>query len=96
MSGRLDRLEAALAALKELVKAERDSAKQCARNGVLPVGATRARKTSANARWSVLAEHRDRAEARFISQLAECGYADRQDADALRETNARMHGRGTR
>jgi hypothetical protein len=95
MSGRLERLEATLAALRELVKAERDSAKQCARNGALSVGATRARKTSANARWSVLAEHRDRVEARFVSQLAECGYVDSQDAKALTETNARMHGRGT-
>lgn len=96
MNSRLSNLEAALAALKALVKAERDSARQCERNGALAVSSTRARITTANARWSTLAEHRDRVEARFVSQLAECGYVDGNEAKELAATTARMHGRGTR
>lgn len=76
MSDRLTKLEAALAALKELVKAERDSARQCEKHGKLPINTRRAKMTSMNARWSILAEHRDRMEARFIAQLAVCGYAE--------------------
>jgi hypothetical protein len=45
---------------RELLKAERDSKKACMARGALVPGSSRARLTTANARWMILAEHRDR------------------------------------
>lgn len=42
-----------------LEKAERDSKKAAEARGNLPPGSTRARITTANARWWTAAEHRD-------------------------------------
>ena len=45
---------------KLLAYAEKDSARACEARGRLPMGSSRARVTTANARWRSAAEHRDR------------------------------------
>lgn len=45
---------------RDLVKAEQASKRACVRRGDLPAGSSRAAITTANARWMVLSEHRDR------------------------------------
>lgn len=45
---------------RELIKAERDSLRACMARAVLPMGSSRARTTSAVARWWTLAEYRDK------------------------------------
>jgi hypothetical protein len=42
-----------------LAKAEKASAKACSARATLPPGSSRARVTSANAKWARAAEHRD-------------------------------------
>ena len=74
MSSRLEHLEAALSVLKELVKAERDSLKACDRRGAMDQGSSRAKMTTLNARWAILAEYRDRTEQRFLKALKDAGY----------------------
>lgn len=45
---------------RELARAEAASARACNARASLPAGSSRARVTSANARWARAAEHRDR------------------------------------
>lgn len=57
-----------LAALRKLLdRAEKDSARCAAARAALPAGSSRARVTSANARWMRAAEQRDR----LAAQVAE-------------------------
>jgi hypothetical protein len=58
-----------LAARKELARAEKASAKAAERRAALPPGSSRARVTTANARWATAAEHRDRCSARLSRLL---------------------------
>lgn len=51
-----------------LQQAEKDSLKACKARGDLPIGASRARLTTANARWMRASEYRDRILAK-ISEL---------------------------
>jgi hypothetical protein len=60
--------------LKELVKAEKDSLKACKARAEVQRTWTRAKMTTANARWMTLAEYRDRVESRFAEMLKEIGY----------------------
>lgn len=53
------------ALLKDLELARARSAKLAERRAALPPGASRARVTSANAKWARAAEHRDRLERRL-------------------------------
>jgi hypothetical protein len=45
---------------RELIKAERDSLRACMARAALPLGSSRARTTTAVARWWTLAEYRDK------------------------------------
>lgn len=45
---------------RELIKAERDSLRACMARANLPLGSSRARTTTAVARWWTLAEYRDK------------------------------------
>ena len=55
------RYDALFAAVKRLVAAEAKSVKACEARRALPYGSSRARVTTANARWATAAEMRDRA-----------------------------------
>lgn len=61
-----------VSAVLGLVRAERASVKASEARAALPPGSTRARVTSANARWSRAAEHRDWCQERVREALAEC------------------------
>lgn len=52
---------------RELRRAETASAKACERRASLPPGSSRAKVTTANAKWMRASEHRDR----IAKQLAE-------------------------
>ena len=67
----LERLE------RELIKAEKDSLRACMARANLPLGSSRARTTTAVARWWTLAEYRDK----LINQYETAG----GDWSALRE-----------
>ena len=58
---------------KELQAAERKSLAACEARGSLPPGSSRARVTTANARWATAAEARDRADARLRAEIARLG-----------------------
>jgi hypothetical protein len=61
------------AALCDLIKAEEDSMRLCIARGAMPVSSTRAKATTAEARWARAAEDRDRKLRRvseLVSQLA--------------------------
>jgi len=45
---------------RELIKAEKDSLRACMARAALPLGSSRARTTTAVARWWTLAEYRDK------------------------------------
>jgi len=55
-----DRYYAAADALRALARAEDASQRAAAARSALPPGSSRARVTTANARWARAAEHRDR------------------------------------
>lgn len=63
-------------ATRELVKAEAASERAMDRRMNLPSGSSRARITTANARWATAAEERDRVAARLAQLWAE---AERQE-----------------
>jgi hypothetical protein len=60
-----------LEALHELDTAERKSLAACAAREALPAGSTRARVTTANARWMSASEHRDRCLAHALEAVRE-------------------------
>lgn len=64
MSDRVPLLKELKHAVSDLIKAEEDSMRLCMAKGAMPVSATRARLTTANARWAQAAEQRDRIEKR--------------------------------
>lgn len=72
-SSRLQSLLKLQAQIRELVKAEKDSLRACKSRANAPAN-SRARTTTATARWWTLAEYRDRVEAKFIEMLKEAGY----------------------
>lgn len=51
---------------KELQRAERAAAKACEARASLPPGSSRARVTTANAKWRTKAEARDRAQEAYL------------------------------
>lgn len=51
----------------DLESAEKATQKCTAARAALPAGSSRARVTTANARWMTAAEHRDRCEARLVN-----------------------------
>ncbi len=53
--------------VRELKAAERASEKACAARAALPPGSSRARVTTANARWMRAAEYRDLVQARLAA-----------------------------
>lgn len=53
--------------LAQLIKAERESMRLCMARGAMPISATRAQSTTAEARWARAAEWRDRVEQRVIN-----------------------------
>lgn len=55
-----DRYFAVADAFRALARAEQKSQQLAERRAALPPGSSRARVTSANARWARAAEHRDR------------------------------------
>jgi len=55
---------------KQLVQAQRDVEKASARRRDLPAGSSRAKVTTANARWSTAAEERDRIWGALRSEFA--------------------------
>lgn len=57
-------------AAKDLEKAQADSIKAATNRRNLPQGSSRAKVTTANARWMANAEHRDRVQARFDDLIA--------------------------
>ena len=61
----LEKYEARLVALKALVSAERKALAAMAARAALPAGSSRARVTTANARWATACEARDRALAEY-------------------------------
>lgn len=58
---------------RELEQAQRKSDAACARRAALPIGTSRARITTANAKWMIAAEARDRADAALRAALADGG-----------------------
>lgn len=56
-------------AVRDLQRAARDSLKWAERRAALPLGSSRARVTTANARWAQAAEERDRCEKRVAEIL---------------------------
>ncbi|MCB9507993.1 MAG: hypothetical protein H6697_10040 [Myxococcales bacterium] len=63
----MERYQAILAAAKNLVAAQKATEKAGAARHALPPGSTRARVTTANARWASQAEERDRCEAALVT-----------------------------
>lgn len=57
-----------LASSREYRAAQRESEEASARRAALPAGSTRARVTTANARWARKAEHRDRVRDRLRAE----------------------------
>lgn len=64
-----------------LLAAERASARAAAARSRLPPGSSRARVTSANAKWSRAAEHRDRL-ARELAEMTEMVDREMSELDA--------------
>lgn len=62
---------------KELVRAEQVSQKACEALGACEVGASRAKRTTLNARWSTAAEHRDRVAHQLHVAVVRAGIAER-------------------
>jgi hypothetical protein len=62
---------------KELVKAEDDSLKAAEARRVAPLGASRARTTTLEARWSRAAEHRARVAHQLHVAVVRAGLAER-------------------
>jgi hypothetical protein len=58
---------------KQYADAVKDSAKWAERRRSLPPGSTRARVTTANARWAQAAEHRDRLQEELAAMRAKTG-----------------------
>lgn len=61
--------------VRRLQLAERKSLKACSARGALPAGSTRARVTTANARWANAAEFRDRAQDAVCAEVERLGLA---------------------
>jgi hypothetical protein len=59
---------------KSWAKAIQDSERASKIRAALEPGASRARITSANAKWSTAAEHRDRCEANLVRALEQAGF----------------------
>lgn len=62
---------------KELYKAEEASQKACAAMRTAPLGISRAKSTTLNARWSTAAEHRDRTAHSMHVAVVRAGLAER-------------------
>lgn len=62
---------------KELYRAEDASQRACAALGDTPAGASRAKRTTLNARWSTASEHRDRTAHRLHVAVVRAGLAER-------------------
>ena len=62
---------------RSLVKAEEQSLKACNALGSLEPGASRAKRTTLNARWSTAAEHRDRVAHQLHVAVVRAGIAER-------------------
>lgn len=54
---------------RSLADAERKVARTSAARAALPAGSSRARVTTANARWATACEHRDRVQAALLAHL---------------------------
>lgn len=72
----LDQYKEIVRIARELVKAEEDSVKACMAVGSLH-GASRARSTTAEARWSRAAEYRDRIAHQLHVAVVRAGIAER-------------------
>lgn len=71
MNHNLDRL---IGLLRQYKSATIQSAKASAAREALPAGSSRAKVTTANARWARAAEERDRLFEAITHQLKECGF----------------------
>jgi hypothetical protein len=58
---------------RELARAEKQSQLACDARAALPAGSSRAKVTTANARWARAAEHRDRIAKQLADVLAAKG-----------------------
>lgn len=70
----LEKLDRLIKALRDYRKSVADSARCAAVRSSLDPSSTRARLTSANARWSRAAEERDRIAGRIEALVQECGF----------------------
>lgn len=80
MTAKVERLK------RDLAAAQKKSWEAAAKRGALPAGSTRARVTTANAKWSRAAEHRDRIEEELhaLTHCKQCGDATASDVLELR------------
>jgi hypothetical protein len=76
MTQQLARYQSALKALKALIDAEKQSLRCAEACGQIEPGSSRARITTANARWSTAAEHRDRMFHEAHCTVVEAGLAE--------------------
>lgn len=67
MSATLDAARMLRTLARQLEDAEKACIKATAARAALPAGSSRARVTTANARWATAAEHRDRCEAALVA-----------------------------
>lgn len=74
MSSELDSLLRIKASLDQLIQAERASMRCCTTRAACDPGTSRARITTANARWARAAEDRDRKREQFRSTLVKEGF----------------------
>lgn len=86
----LEKYEEVLRWAKELVAAEKASVKACEAMGAAPLGVSRAKSTTLNAKWSTAAEHRDRMTHKLHVAVVRAGIAGRFDDDYY-ETHATGH-----
>jgi hypothetical protein len=68
-----DRSTLLLALRRDLLRLTRSSERACRARAALPPGSSRARVTTANARWACAAEARDRCQERIEALEAEGG-----------------------
>jgi hypothetical protein len=76
MTQQLARYQSALKALKALIDAEKKSLRCAEARARIEPGSSRARTTTANARWSTAAEHRDRTLHEAHCTVVEAGLAE--------------------
>jgi hypothetical protein len=74
-SDTVHRLDVIIDRAKALRAAQIASERCAEQRGKLDAGTSRARVTTANARWASAAEHRDRCERNLVAALESAGYA---------------------